>query len=393
MKRTRREVLGLGATMGAIAATAGCLAPTNDDGRVGVDGGNPTAAAAESTEPAEPADAPRVESNAGYTEVYEAVSPSVARVQTYRDGAVGGLFGDDGDGGDGGGEAGQGSGFRYAEDYLVTNDHVLADADTVRVQASDGTWLDASVVGRDPYSDLAVVETAGSLPGGPLALAEAVPATGTEVLVVGSPLGLEGTATQGIVSGRNRTIPATVTEAGRFSIADAVQTDAALNPGNSGGPIVTLDGDVIGVATATRGENVGFGVSARLVGEVVPELIGSGGYDHSYMGVSVLPVEPLLATANDLPEARGVYVADVADGGPADGVLRGADGETSVEGATVPVGGDTVVALDETPVEANADLSRFLALETRPGDVIEVTVRRDGETRTVDLTLGSRPDP
>lgn len=378
MKRTRREVLGIGA---ALATTAGCLAPTGSGARVGVGGTDP------STTPADPTEIERVDSDASYEEVYETVSPSVARIQTYVEEPESDPFGG------GGGRAGLGSGFRFADDYLVTNDHVLANPDTVRVQASDGTWLDASVVGRDPYSDLAVVETAGSLPGGPLPLAEGIPPIGTEVVVVGSPLGLSGSATQGIVSGRNRTIPTAMTEAGRFSIADAVQTDAALNPGNSGGPIVTLAGNVIAVATATQGENVGFGVSARLVRRVVPELIETGSYEHSYMGVNVLPVEPLLARANDLPEVRGVYVVNVADGGPADGVLRGADGETTVEGATLPVGGDTIVALEDTPIETDADLSRFLALETRPDDVIDVTVWRNGSEETLELELGARPEP
>ena len=377
MKRTRRELLAAGA---AVAATAGCLAPTGDAGRVGVD----ETAEFEPPERTEPA---RIDADADYVDVYETVSPSVARVQTYVEDRSESIFGDEG------GAAGQGSGFRIGEDYLVTNDHVLADPDTVRVQASDGTWTDAAVVGRDPYSDLAVVETDGSLPGGPLPLAAEIPPTGSEVLVIGSPLGLEGTATQGIVSGRRRTIPATVTAAGRFSIADAVQTDAALNPGNSGGPIVTLDGNVIGVATATQGENVGFGVSARLVREVVPELVETGSYDHSFMGVSVLEVEPLLAEANDLPEARGVYVAEVSEDGPSAGVLHGADGETTVEGATVPTGGDAIVAFDDTPIPTNEALSQFLALETRPGDVIDVTVWRDGDAETVELELGSRPDP
>lgn len=377
MKRTRRELLAAGA---AVAATAGCLAPTGEGGRVGVD---------ERTEfePPERTDPVRVDADADYVEVYETVSPSVARVQTYVEDPEESIFGD------GGGEAGQGTGFRIGEDYLLTNDHVLADPDTVRVQASDGSWLDAAVVGRDPYSDLAVVETNGTLPGGPLPLAEETPPTGTEVLVIGSPLGLAGTATQGIVSGRNRTIPAAVTAVGQFSIADAVQTDAALNPGNSGGPIVTLDGNVIGVATATQGENVGFGVSARLAREIVPELIETGSYDHSFMGVSVLEVEPLLARANDLPEAQGVYIADVSADGPSAGVLRGADGETTVEGATVPTGGDTIVALEDTPIPTNEALSRFLALETRPGDRIDVTVWRDGDEETVALELGSRPEP
>ncbi|MFO8113897.1 MAG: trypsin-like peptidase domain-containing protein [Halorubrum sp.] len=375
MKRTRREVLGAGTAL-LTGAAAGCLAANGTP----PDGDETPAAQPQTDSQLGDAD------GAGYDEVYEAVAPSVARVRTYvesRDTAFGPAEG---------GPAGQGSGFLYDADHLITNDHVIGDPDTIRVQAADETWLDAAVVGRDPYSDLAVVELDGELPGDPLPVATDLPPIGTEVLVVGAPLGLEGTATQGILSGRNRTIPASSTARGRFSIADAIQTDAALNPGNSGGPIVTLDGTVIGVATATRGENLGFGVSARLANEVVPRLIETGSYEHSYLGVSVLAVDPLLAAGNDLPEARGVYVAEVVDGGPADGALRDTDSETTVEGATVPTGGDTIVALDDAPVVESADLSQYLALETRPGDTIAVTVVRDGDEETVDVTLGTRPE-
>ncbi|GAB6878733.1 trypsin-like peptidase domain-containing protein [Halorubrum gandharaense] len=377
MERTRRELLATAGALAAAGVSAGCLAPTSDGGRVGVD---------DSPRPGV-SDGSTIDADTPYGDVYEAVSPSVARIQTYVEEQED-LFGEEF-----GGEAGQGSGFRVTEDYLVTNDHVLAAPDAVRVQTADGSWTDAEVVGRDPYSDLAVLETEERLPGEPLDLLESVPRTGTEVLVVGSPLGLEGSATQGIVSGSNRTIPAAVTAGGNFSIADAVQTDAALNPGNSGGPVVTLDGSVVGVATATQGENLGFAVSARLANRVVPELIRSGSYDHSYLGVQILEVEPLLAEANGLPEARGVYVAEVPESGPAADTLQGADDETTVEGATVPVGGDTIVALEETEIRADADLSRFLALETRPGDEIDVTVWREGSEETVTVALGARPTP
>ena len=369
MERTRREVLGIGAAI-AGAATAGCLGQTGSA----------------ATDNSGQFESPVTADDPDYADVYEAVVPSVARVQTYVESRETVL------GSGPGGAAGQGSGFLYDEAHLVTNDHVIGDPDTIRVQATDETWVNASVVGRDPYSDLAVVELDGDLPGDPLPVAGELPPVGTRVLVVGAPLGLSGSASQGIVSGRDRTIPAS-TAAGRFSIADAIQTDAALNPGNSGGPIVTLDGTVVGVATATRGVNIGFGVSARLVEEVVPALIETGEYDHSYMGVGVTAVDPLLAAANDLPDASGVYVTDVVDGGPADGVLRGTDGETTVDGAPVPVGGDTIVALDDADVADNPDLSRYLALETDPGDTIAVTVVRDGAEETLDVTLDERPEP
>ena len=373
MERTRREVLGIGGAI-AGAATAGCLGQTG------------ASASAETGKDGRRFESPVTADDPGYADVYEAVVPSVARVQTYVESRET-IFGP----GEGG-AAGQGSGFLYDDAHLVTNDHVIGDPDTIRVRATDETWVDASVVGRDPYSDLAVVELDGDLPGDPLPVAEELPPVGTRVLVVGAPLGLSGSASQGIVSGRDRTIPAS-TAAGRFSIADAIQTDAALNPGNSGGPIVTADGTVVGVATATRGDNIGFGVSARLVNEVVPSLIETGGYDHSYMGVSVSPVDPLLAAGNDLPDASGVYVAETVEGGPSDGVLSGTDGETTVDGATVPTGGDVIVALDGTEIADNPDLSQSLALETDPGDAVAVTVVRDGAEETVEVTLGERPEP
>jgi S1-C subfamily serine protease len=371
MERTRREVLGIGAAI-AGGSAAGCLGRADEPAV----GGAGTARI----------DPPVTADDPDYADVYEAVVPSVARVQTYVESRQTPF------GPGEGGAAGQGSGFLYDDSHLVTNDHVIGDPDTIRVQATDETWVNATVVGRDPYSDLAVVELDGELPGDPLPVARELPPVGARVLVVGAPLGLEGSATQGIVSGRNRTIPAS-TAPGRFSIADAIQTDAALNPGNSGGPIVTLDGTVVGVATATRGDNIGFGVSARLVNEVVPALVERGRYEHSFMGVRVRAVDPLLAAGNDLPDASGVYVAAVVDGGPADGTLRGTEGEATVDGATVPTGGDVIVALDGTDIGGNADLSRFLALETDPGDELAVTVVRDGREETVDLTLETRPDP
>ena len=385
MEHTRRDVLVSGAALAA-ASAAGCL----DQGGGGVR--DP----ADDTSPGDQTNSSGGEqtnlpgdgsSETGYEAVYAEVVPSVASVQTYVEEQET-VFGPDE-----GGEAGQGSGFLYDGSHLVTNDHVLGDPDAVRVQGADERWIDATVIGRDPYSDLAVVELDGDLPGEPLSVATDLPPIGAEVLAVGSPLGLEGTATQGILSGRNRTIPGSVTTAGRFSIADAIQTDAALNPGNSGGPIVTLDGTVVGVATATQGENLGFGVSARLVNEVVPALVDDGAYEHSYLGVGVVAVDPLIAAGNDLPTARGVYVTEVVDDGPSDGVLRGATDETTVEGATVPTGGDTIVSLDDTGVTENADLSRYLALETRPGDTVQIGIVRDGSEETVELTVGARPDP
>ena len=309
-----------------------------------------------------------------FTTVYEDVAPSVVLVRTY----------------DGRGPSGQGSGWLYDDGVVVTNDHVVRGAETVRVQFRGGEWTEPALLGADPYSDLAALSVAETPPATtPLPTVDADPAIGAAVAVIGSPFGLGGSLTTGVVSGLDRSIRGP----NGFSIPDAIQTDAAVNPGNSGGPLVDLDGDVVGVVSQGGGDDVGFAVSAALVERVVPSLVETGGYEHSYMGVAISPVTPLVAEANGLDRAAGVYVDRVREDAPSDGVLRGSTGTEPVEGTEVPVGGDVVRELDETTVRTTADLSTYLALETSPGETVAVTVLRDGERRVVDLELGERPDP
>ncbi|WP_435117129.1 S1C family serine protease [Halolamina sp. C58] len=344
MDYSRRRFLTVAGA--GIAAFAGCAAP---DGDAGLDGDRP------------------------FVDLYEAVSPSVVRLRVY----------------DSRGPLGEGSGWLSDDGVLVTNAHVVAGADTVRAQFANGDWTEAEILGSDPYSDLAALSVDPPVDADPLPLLDEQPPVGTRVAAVGAPLGLAGSLTSGVVSGVNRTISSIQ----NFTISGAVQTDAAVNPGNSGGPLLTLDGDVAGVVTQAGAENVGFAISAALTERVVPELVETGSYEHSYLGVRILPVTPLLAAANDLEAARGVYVSAVPEGSPADGVLQGGSGTETVEGSPQPTGGDVIVALDGTRVETTGQLGTYLALETSPGDTIAVTVRRDGERRTVDVTLGTRPAP
>ena len=344
MDRSRRQFLA--AAGAGVAALAGCTAPAGD------------------------ADAPGEQP---FVDLYEDVSPSIVRLRVYDD--VGAL--------------GEGSGWLYDDGVLVTNDHVVAGAETVRAEFANGDWVTAELLGSDPYSDLAALSVDPPLDAEPLALLDEQPPVGTRVAAVGAPLGLPGSLTSGVVSGQDRSI----SSVRNFTISDAVQTDAAVNPGNSGGPLLTLDGDVAGVITQAGAENVGFAISAALTERVIPELIDTGGYEHSYLGVRIRPVTPLLADANDLEEARGVYVSAVPSGSPADGVLQGGSGTTTVEGSPQPTGGDVIVALDGTRVDTTGQLGTYLALETSPGDAVAVTVLRDGERSTVDVTLGTRPDP
>ncbi len=308
------------------------------------------------------------ENNSPYTAVYEATIGSVAFV---------------------GDETGGGSGFVY-DDVVVTNQHVVRDAENMDVRFENGEWRNAGVTATDVYSDLAVLST--NIPdfARSLSLVESVPPVGTEVLALGSPFGLESSVSTGIISGRNRSLP---NEQTGFSIPNTVQTDAGLDPGNSGGPLVTMDGEVTGIAVAGAGTSVGFAVSPLLARRVLPELIETGSYDHPFLGIRLIEVTPRVAEANDLDEPRGIFIVETTPDGPAEGVLRGASGEETVSGTRVPVGGDVLVELADNRIDSNADLGTTLALELSPGDRVPATIIRDGERQTIEIRIGSRPEP
>ncbi|MBP1985724.1 S1C family serine protease [Halolamina salifodinae] len=349
MDGSRRQFLA--AAGAGLASLAGCTAPEGDPSVAGLDA---------------PDDQP-------FAELYEAASPSVVRLRVY----------------DSRGVLAEGSGWLYDDGVLVTNAHVVAGGETVRAQFANGDWVTAELLGSDPYSDLAALAVEPPMDATPLPLLDEQPRVGTRVAAAGAPLGLEGSLTTGVVSGVNRTI----SSVRNFTISGAIQTDAAVNPGNSGGPLLTLEGTVAGVITQAGGENIGFAVSSALTERVIPELVETGSYQHSYLGVRILPVTPLLADANGLDDARGVYLAAVPAGSPADGVLQGGTETVSVGGSPQPTGGDVIVALDGTTIDTTGQLGTYLALETSPGDTVGVTVIRDGEEQTVEVTLGTRPDP
>lgn len=364
-ERSRRELL---VAAGAAVGVAGCteVSPlgsgSGDSGSTG-DGGNPAGRAGLAA----------LEER--YVEVYEETVGSVAQIQVF-----------------GGAETGEGSGFVSDDGYLVTNHHVVAGADGVEVGFEAGQWREASVEGTDVYSDLAVLEVddppagADSLP-----LAAEDPSPGTHVLAIGNPLGFEASASAGIVSALNRSLPGP----GGFSIPAAIQTDAGLNPGNSGGPLVTLDGEVVGVNTFAPAEGLGFAVSAPLARRVVPSLVETGSYAHSYVGVQLRTVTPVVADANglDVADARGVLVVEVIEDGPAAGAIRGSPEAERVRGEAVPVGGDVILGVDGMATPTLDSFSAYMALETSPGDVVDFEVRRNGDERTVEVELGERPRP
>jgi len=283
------------------------------------------------------------------------------------------------------GGGGLGSGFVIDEQHVVTNDHVVSNATDggVELQFNTEAWRTASIVGTDPYSDLAVLRVE-NMPdaASELSIVDREPAIGQEVLALGNPFGLDASISQGIVSGVDRVLPSP----SGFSIPAAIQTDAPVNPGNSGGPLVSLEREVFGVVFAGAGQAIGFAISPRLANRVLPALIEDGTYEHPYMGVAVQPVGPEIADAVGLEEAAGVLVVEVVPDAPADDVLEPATPDQ-------PGSGDVIVAIDGEQVQNQAQLLSYLALETAPGDTVELTVVRSGEEQSVEVTLESRPEP
>jgi len=270
--------------------------------------------------------------------------------------------------GDRGAAQSQGSGFVYDGDgRVITNQHVVDGAESVSVRFADGTTYDAKVVGADPSTDIAVLavdapESALS----PLELADSASVeVGEGVVAIGSPFGLEQTVTTGIVSAVNRQI----TAPNNFPIDGAIQTDAAINKGNSGGPLLDLSGRVIGVNSQIESESggndgVGFAVPSNTVERVARALIADGAVEYAYLGVATEDAK------------GGAGIAEVRAGTPAaDAGLRGGDVVTRIDGEVV----------------RSADALRSSIDARKPGETVELTVRRDGSTRTLKVTLGSRP--
>ncbi|WP_247730520.1 S1C family serine protease [Halovivax limisalsi] len=362
--RSRRAFLAA-AGGGLVAALAGCAEPGARQ-RAGY--GN--ASMQPEFDPDEQAD------GTVFTDIYESVIDSVTMV------TVSGIESSTGQEG-----VGQGSAFVY-EDYLVTNEHVVWGGDRIECQYTSGDWTVADVVGTDVYSDLAVLEVEHRPEiAEPLSFSDVRPTVGQEVLAIGNPYGFEGSMSRGIVSGVNRSLPGPA----NFDIPNVVQTDAGVNPGNSGGPLVDMEGRVVGVISSGIAEGVGFATSAALASRVVPTLIEVGEYEHARIGIGLREVGPAVAAANDLEEAVGVLVVEVDPETPASDVLQGSPDQVTRDGRPIPVGGDVIVGVAGEPVPDQHALSRVLALRTSPGDVVDFEIVRDGERRTVDVELVARP--
>lgn len=291
-------------------------------------------------------------------------------------------------------QEGTGSGFIIdKEGHIVTNNHVIEGAESVEVTMADGTIASAEVVGTDPYNDLAVIKI--DVPSRKLYPVElgssADLRVGRRAIAIGNPFGLDRTLTVGVISSLGRIIE----REGERPLGELIQTDAAINPGNSGGPLLDSQGRVIGVNTAIRGgaENIGFAIPVDTVKRVVPELIEKERYAHPWLGFDAYRITLTLARALDLPVEKGLLIARIYRDSPAARAgLQGAKREVRVGNYIVLAGGDIVTAIDGREVEDMESLMVYLETKTSVGQVVELTIIRDGMERRIEVELGERPE-
>jgi S1-C subfamily serine protease len=290
-------------------------------------------------------------------------------------------------------EQAQASGFVYdKQGDIVTNQHVVDGATSVSVKFWNGASYPAHVVGSDASTDLAVIRVdAPTSLLNPLRLGDSSALqVGDPVVAIGSPFGLDETVTSGIVSALHRQM----TSPNDFTINDSIQTDAAINHGNSGGPLLNAQGQVVGVnaqiqSNSGGNEGVGFAIPSNTVRSVVSQLIANGKAEHAYLGVSIETIPA--SVAGRLKLVEGAEVAGVKSGTPAARAgLHGASGSRTVLGQSYPTGGDVIVALDGKRITSSDELQSAIAAK-KPGDSVSVTYLRAGARHTVRLTLASRP--
>jgi S1-C subfamily serine protease len=330
--------------------------------------------------------------------VYQQAAPGVVTIRSILSGAGTSLL-------EGGGAA-QGSGFVVSDaGEIVTNAHVVTDgsagggsieeAQEVYVQFADRNQVPAEIVGFDPHADVALLKVdPEGLDLRPLELAtnEEVE-VGQPVAAIGSPFGEDRSLSVGVVSATNRSIQSLT----QFQIDGAIQTDASINPGNSGGPLLDAEGRVIGVdqqinTTSGGNEGVGFAVPVALVARSIDQLRSNGTVKYAYIGVTTQSLYPQLADRLGLESDTGALVTEVRDESPAaDAGLEAGKQEIQFQGLRASTGGDVIVAVDGDEIVGETDLPRLIAQHS-PGDTVTVEVIRDGESRSLDVKLGERPD-
>lgn len=292
---------------------------------------------------------------------------------------------------------GLGSGFVYdRKGHIITNDHVIENTEKITVTFLDGRSYKADLVGKDIYTDLAVVKVNASEEVlYPLTLGNSSELkVGEQIAAIGNPFGLSGSMTSGIVSQIGRLLPS---QDRGFQIPDIVQTDAAINPGNSGGPLLNMRGEVVGINTAIQSETgdfagVGFAIPSRTVQKIIPTLIEKKEYHHPWVGISGRDIDPDLADVLKIEDARGFLIINVLKDSPAEKAgLRGSTNSTEVDGVKYQIGGDIILAVDGTTVRKIDDILIHLQREKKVGDEMVIQILRDGRVTSLVLTLEERP--
>jgi S1-C subfamily serine protease len=369
---------------GAAVAIGGVLESDEGGGTTTVFGTVASAADSSTRIPADSDDAMSVQ------EIYRHAGPGVLQVTSTSVDSSDPFFGPQA-------RVSLGSGFVIDKDgYIVTNYHVIESARQIEVNFSGDDRVQATIVGVDPSTDLALLKInaqARALTPLPLGDSDAV-RVGDAVVAIGNPFGLERTVTAGIVSALQREI----TAPNGYTIDKVIQTDAPINQGNSGGPLLNAQGEVIGVNsqiepgdTGTGNLGIGFAVPSATLREVVSQIRERGKVEHAYLGVITQPIDEVLARTYRLPVERGVIVAEVVPGSPADEAgLKDGDRQVIFGGTSYVLGGDIVTAADGEQVASPDDLRRLIA-EKDPGDAMTLDIRRGESKRTVSVTLGRRP--
>jgi len=336
-------------------------------------------------------------------EIYEREAPGVVTVfSVFGSGGLGSLL--QGGGGGDRGDSGLGSGFVLNGDgEIATNAHVVTTGEgndvkrarQVYVQFADGNRVEARIVGDDPNADIALLKIdPKGLELNPLPLGESEDVkVGSPVAAMGSPFGEDQSLSVGVVSAVDRDIESLT----NFRISGAVQTDAAINPGNSGGPLVDAQGRVIGVnqqikSTSGGGEGVGFAVPIDMVKRSLDMLRENGRADYAYLGVASQAVYPQLARRFDLPVERGAWLQEVTPGAPAAeaGLRGGSERAREFQASRVRIGGDIVTRIEDRVIEDSNDLADAIS-RFGPREKVTIEYYRDGEKRSAEVTLGSRP--
>jgi len=292
-----------------------------------------------------------------------------------------------------------GSGFAYNyqnTNYVITNNHVVEGVTNMTVIFWNGDAYPATVVGRDPYSDIAVVKapTAPSAEFYPLTISSSSTVrVGDPVAAIGNPFGLSGSLTVGVVSQLGRTIQENAS--GNYAIAGVIQFSAPINPGNSGGPLFNAAGNVVGLTTATvsGSQGVGFAIPSDTVSRELPTLISSGTYSqHAYLGISTADMSYQLAHANGNIVTYGVLIQNIIQGGPADKAgIKGGTKTGSVEGQQYMLGGDVIISINGTRIVNHDALASYLENYARVGQTLNIGIMRGSTAMTLPLVVAARP--